>query len=39
MSFVSLLIPFVLAYIYYAWRALDLRKIDSKEMGESHHAY
>ena len=32
MSFVSLLIPFVLAYIYYAWRALDLRKIDSKEM-------
>ena len=39
MSFVSLLIPFVLAYIYYAWRALDLRKIDSKEMDESHHAY
>ena len=39
MSFVSLLIPFVLAYIYYAWRALDLRRIDSKEMGESHHAY
>ena len=39
MSIVSLLIPFVLAYIYYAWRALDLRKIDSKEMGESHHAY
>ena len=39
MSFVSLLIPFVLAYNYYAWRALDLRKIDSKEMGESHHAY
>ena len=39
MSFVSLLIPFVLAYIYYAWRALDLRKIDSQEMDESHHAY
>ena len=39
MSFVSLLIPFVLAYIYYAWRALDLRKIDGKEMGEGHHAY
>ena len=39
MSFVSLLVPFVLAYIYYAWRALDLRKIDSKEMDESHHAY
>ena len=39
MSIVSLLIPFVLAYIYYAWRALDLRKIDSQEMNESHHAY
>ena len=39
MSIVSLLVPFVLAYIYYAWRALDLRKIDSKEMNESHHTY
>ena len=39
MSFVSLLVPFVLAYIYYAWRALDLRKIDRGEMNESHHTY
>ena len=39
MSIVSLLVPFVLAYIYYAWRALDLRKIDSQEMDESHHTY
>jgi len=39
MSYVSLLIPFVLAYIYYAWRSLDLRKIDSKEMEESGHTY
>lgn len=39
MSFVSLLVPFVLAYIYYAWRALDLHKIDSQEMNESHHTY
>lgn len=39
MSFVSLLIPFILAYIYYAWRALDLHKIDSQEMEESHHTY
>lgn len=39
MSFVSLLIPFVLAYIYYAWRTLDLHKIDSQEMEESHHTY
>lgn len=39
MSIVSLLVPFVLAYIYYAWRALDLRKIDSQEMDESDHTY
>ena len=32
MSFVSLLIPFVLAYIVYAWRALDLHKITRKGM-------
>jgi cytochrome d ubiquinol oxidase subunit II len=39
MSIVSVLIPFVLAYIFYAWRALDLRKIDVKEMEEDEHAY
>lgn len=40
MSYVSLLIPFVLAYIFYAWRALDLRKIDSEEMSEKGgHTY
>ncbi len=39
MSYVSLLIPFVLAYIFYAWRALDLRKINSKEMEEGEHTY
>ncbi len=38
MAFVSLLIPFVLAYIFYAWRALDLQKIDRREMetGQGH---
>ncbi len=39
MSYVSILVPFVLAYIFYAWRALDLRKIDQKEMEESDHSY
>ncbi|MDR0429692.1 MAG: cytochrome d ubiquinol oxidase subunit II [Tannerellaceae bacterium] len=39
MSYVSILIPFVLAYIFYAWRALDLRKIDSKEMTDNNHTY
>ena len=29
MSVVSLLIPFVLAYIFYAWRSIDRKKIDA----------
>lgn len=37
MSYVSILVPCVLAYIFYTWRALDLRKIDSKEMEEGGH--
>ena len=32
MSVVSLLIPFVLAYIFYAWRAIDSKKIDREEI-------
>ena len=40
MSVVSLLIPFVLAYIIYAWRALDLHKITRREMQDPHsHTY
>lgn len=39
MSYVSLLIPFVLAYIFYAWRALDIRKITKKEMEQDEHVY
>lgn len=37
MSYVSILVPFVLAYIFYAWRALDLHKIDSQEMSKEGH--
>lgn len=32
MAVVSLLVPFVLAYIYYAWRSIDSKKIDRDEM-------
>ena len=40
MSYVSILVPFVLAYIFYAWRALDLRKINEKEMeSDKGHTY
>ena len=39
LSWVSLFIPFVLAYIIIAWRALNKKKIDEKEMQEEHHVY
>jgi cytochrome bd ubiquinol oxidase subunit II len=39
LSWVSLVVPFVLAYIIYAWRALNKKKIDEKEMQEEHHVY
>lgn len=39
MSYVSIFIPFVLAYIFYAWRSLDLRKITDKEMNDDDHTY
>ncbi|MDR0419880.1 MAG: cytochrome d ubiquinol oxidase subunit II [Prevotellaceae bacterium] len=39
MAYVSILIPLVLAYIVYAWRALDRHKITGKEMEENEHTY
>lgn len=39
MAYVSILVPFVPAYIFYAWRSIDNRKIDAKEMEEGGHAY
>lgn len=39
MSWVSLIIPFVLAYIIYAWRAINKKPITAKEMEESSHKY
>ncbi len=39
MSYVSLLIPFVLAYIWYAWRSINNKKIDAAEMESDSHAY
>ena len=40
MAYVSILVPFVLAYIFYAWRSIDRKKIDAKEMqDEGGHAY
>lgn len=39
MAYVSLFVPIVIAYIFYAWRSIDKRKISQKEMGEGGHSY
>lgn len=38
MFYVSLLVPFVLAYIVYCWRAIDRKKLDREEI-KTDHAY
>ena len=38
MFYVSLLVPFVLAYIVYCWRAIDKKKLTREEI-QSDHAY
>ncbi|MBR1666350.1 MAG: cytochrome d ubiquinol oxidase subunit II [Bacteroidaceae bacterium] len=39
MFYVSLLVPFVLAYIAYVWYAMDRQKITREEIKESEHVY
>lgn len=39
MSYVSLLVPFVIAYIWYAWKSINNKKIDVNEMSEDIHVY
>lgn len=39
MSYVSLLVPFVIVYIWYAWRSINKKKIDLAEMETETHAY
>jgi len=39
MSYVSLFVPFVIAYIWYAWKSINKKKIDEKEMEEETHVY
>jgi cytochrome d ubiquinol oxidase subunit II len=39
MMFVSFIIPFVLAYIWYAWRAITLTKVSADEINADDHAY
>ena len=39
MSNVSLLVPFVLAYIVYAWRAINNKPISTDELNQESHTY
>ncbi len=39
MSYVSLLVPFVLGYIFLVWRSLDKTQITSDEVEADHHHY
>jgi cytochrome d ubiquinol oxidase subunit II len=36
---VSFIIPFVLAYIWYAWKAINNTKITKEEMNSGEHKY
>ena len=36
MAIVSILIPFVLAYIWHAWWSIDQKKLDLKEIADDH---
>jgi cytochrome d ubiquinol oxidase subunit II len=39
MSYVSLFVPFVLGYIWYAWKSINSKKVDSDEMKTESHLY
>ena len=39
MSYVSIVIPFVLAYIAYVWYSMDRKKLTPEEMKTSSHKY
>jgi cytochrome d ubiquinol oxidase subunit II len=39
MSFVSLLVPFVIAYIWYVWKSMNRKQIDAEEMKNEGHIY
>lgn len=39
MAYVSILVPFVLAYIAYAWRAIDRKSISEEEIKSDEHTY
>ncbi|MFY9153677.1 MAG: cytochrome d ubiquinol oxidase subunit II [Prolixibacteraceae bacterium] len=39
MSYVSLIVPFVIAYIWYVWKAMNAKKMNTEELEQEHHVY
>jgi cytochrome bd ubiquinol oxidase subunit II len=39
MMYVSFIIPLVLAYIWYAWKAINIKKVSESEMNSEEHKY
>jgi cytochrome d ubiquinol oxidase subunit II len=39
MSYVSLFVPFVFAYIFWAWRMIDKKQITTEDLKEEPHTY
>lgn len=39
MSYVSLMVPFVLAYIWWAWKSINKKRIHEDELDEESHVY
>ena len=39
MTYVSILVPFVLAYIFYAWYSLEKKKFKKEDLKEDGHVY
>jgi cytochrome d ubiquinol oxidase subunit II len=39
MSYVSLLVPFVIAYIWYVWKSMTKKKVSLQELEEQSHTY
>lgn len=39
MSYVSLFVPFVLVYIWIAWKAMNKKQMSTEELEQEHHVY
>lgn len=39
MSYVSLFVPFVLGYIWFAWKSMNNKPISTEELEQEHHVY